>query len=287
VNARVSDVFHYRDYRRFLQDTYSVRKNEEYGFSYRSFAKRVGSAAPNYLKLVSEGQRNLSPEMAIRFAQALGLGGEAADYFCDLVAFNQATTALERDRCYQRLTRYTRYRKAFRLDAAHAEYHSEWYIPAIRELVACDGFVEDPKWIARKLKPTISTRQAEHALSVLSRLGLTVRNEAGKLVHNEPVLSTGDDKPLGHHVATFHRTMLERAAEALDHCSRDEREVAGLTLSVSRRQLADFKRRLYEFRQELVQIAVDASKHEAPTDVVQINFQLFPLTEQEPRDEGS
>lgn len=287
MNARVSDVFHYRDYRRFLQDTYSVRKNSEYGFSYRSFAKRVGSAAPNYLKLVSEGRRNLSPEMAIRFAQALGLAGEAADYFCDLVAFNQATTALERDRCYQRLTRYTRYRKAFRLDAAHAEYHSEWYIPAIRELVACDGFVEDPKWIARKLKPNISTRQAEHALSVLSRLGLTVRNEAGKLILNEPVLSTGDDRPLGHHVATFHRTMLERAAEALDHCSRDEREIAGLTLSVSRRQLADFKRRLYEFRQELVQIAVDASKHEAPTEVVQINFQLFPLTEQEPRDEGS
>jgi uncharacterized protein (TIGR02147 family) len=153
--------------------------------------------------------------------------------------------------------------------------------------VACDGFIEDPKWISRKLKPSISTRQAEHALSVLSRLGLTSRNDAGKLVLNEPVVSTGDEKPLGHHVATFHRTMLERAAEALDHCSRDEREIAGLTLSVSRRQLADFKRRLYEFRQELVQIAVDASKHEAPTDVVQINFQLFPLTEQEPRDEGS
>lgn len=287
MNARLSDVFHYRDYRRYLQDVYSIRKNEEYGFSYRSFAKRVGSAAPNYLKLVSDGQRNLSPEMAIRFAQALGLSGEAADYFCDLVAFNQATTALERDRCYQRLTRYTRYRKAFRLDAAHAEYHSEWYIPAIRELVACEGFVEDPKWISRKLKPNISTRQAEHALAVLARLGLTGRDDAGTLVLNEPVVSTGDDKPLGHHVATFHRTMLERAQEALDHCSRDEREIAGLTLSVSRRQLADFKRRLYEFRQELVQLAVEASKSEAPTDVVQINFQLFPLTEQEPRDEGS
>jgi uncharacterized protein (TIGR02147 family) len=82
----------------------------------------------------------------------------------------------------------------------------------------------------------------------------------------------------------FHRTMLARAADALDQCSREEREVAGLTLSVSRRQLADFKRRLYEFRQELVQIAVDGAKSEAPTDVVQINFQLFPLTEQETRD---
>lgn len=220
--AASSDVFRYRDYRRFLLDSYQFRKNSEYGFSYRSFAKRVGSSAPNYLKLVAEGQRNLSAEMATRFAHAFGLAGEAADYLCDLVAFNQAATAVERERCYQRLTRYRRYRKAFRLDAAHAEYHSEWYIPVIRELIACEGFVEDPKWIARKLKPSISTRQAEHALSVLLRLGLVLRDDTGNLVQHDPVLSTGDEKPLGHHVSTFHRTMLDRAKEALEHCNREE-----------------------------------------------------------------
>jgi uncharacterized protein (TIGR02147 family) len=286
VNLEMSsDVFQYRDYRSYLQDSYTIRKKIEYGFSYRNFAKRVGSAAPNYLKLVADGQRNLSPEMAARFAKALGLGGEAASYFCDLVEFNQAATSHERERCYQRLTRYRRYREAFRLDGAHAEYHSEWYIPAIRELVACDGFVENPKWIARRLKPAISARQAEHALSVLFKLGLVVRNEAGKLEHNEPIVSTGDDHPLGHHVVTYHRTMLERAAEALDLCAREDREIASLTLSVSRQQLAELKQRLYEFRQELLQDALEQSVDAPATDVVQINFQLFPLTELGARDE--
>lgn len=278
-SAAVADVFQYRDYRSYLQDCYSLRKKSEYGFSYRLFAKRVGSTAPNYLKLVADGRRNLSPEMASRFAKALGLGGEAASYFCDLVEFNQAANTQERERCYQRLTRYRRYRQAFRLDSAHAEYHSEWYIPAIRELVVCEGFVDDPKWIARRLKPAISPRQAEHALSILLKLGLLVRNKEGKLEQNEPVVSTGDDHPLGHHVVTYHRTMLERAAEALDTCEREEREVASLTLSVSRQQLAELKRRLYEFRQELLQEALEPSGNAAPTDVVQINFQLFPLTE--------
>ena len=274
--AREVDVFEYRDYRAFLRDVYSSRKQTEYGFSYRAFAKRAGLSAPNYLKLVAEGQRNLTAEMAGRFAAALGLEGEASGYFCDLVAFNQASTAIERERCYQRLQGYRRYRNTFRLDAAHAAYHSEWYIPAIRELAACQGFREDPKWIARRLRPSITARQAQQGLAVLEQLGLLVRDGAGQLVQHHPVLSTGDDQPLGHHIATFHRTMLQRAGDALDGVPRDEREIAALTLGLDAARFREFKQRLYELRQELLQLA--SSSSERPDRVVQINFQMFPLS---------
>lgn len=274
-------VFCYRDYRHYLADSYRRRKSSESGFSYRSFARQVGSGAPNYLKLVTDGQRNLSQDMARRFASALELNGDAAEYFCDLVEFNQASSAREAERCYRRIARYRQYREAFRLDEAHADYHSEWYIPTIRELVACRGFREDPKWIARRLKPNILVREAAHALEVLQRLNLVTRDETGRLQQNHPIVSTGDDRPLGYHVMTFHRTMMERAAEALNTCDREEREVASLTLTLSRKQLGEFKRRMYEFRQELIQEALDETGREAATDVVQINFQLFPLTNRE------
>lgn len=274
----IVDVFHYRDYRHYLRDEYARRKKSEYGFSYRAFAKKAGLSAPNYLKLVSEGQRNLTPEMATRFASALGLSGEPADYFCDLVAFNQAATAAERERCYQRLRRYARYRNVFRLDAAHAAYHSEWFIPAIRELMACEGFREDPRWIARTLTPSISPRQAEQALKTLEQLGLCVRDAQGRLQQAEPLLTTGDELPLGHHVANFHRVMLERAADALERVERDEREIAALTLNLSAEQFRAFKRRLYEVRQELLQASLERNNAHGPADrVVQINFQMFPL----------
>jgi uncharacterized protein (TIGR02147 family) len=270
------DVFEYRDYRAFLRDVYRSRKQTEYGFSYRAFAKRAGLSAPNYLKLVAEGQRNLTPEMAGRFAGALGLGEESAGYFCDLVAFNQAASAPERERCYQRLQSYRRYRNTFRLDAAHAAYHSEWYIPAIRELAACAGFREDPKWIARRLQPSITARQAQQALGVLEQLGLLVRDAGGRLVQHQAVLSTGDDQPLGHHVATFHRTMLQRAGEALDSVAREEREIAALTVGLDAALYRRFKQRLYELRQELLHLAT--SSQDPPDRVVQINFQMFPLS---------
>lgn len=272
------DVFLYRDYRQYLRDVYADRKKSEYGFSYRAFAKKAGLSAPNYLKLVADGQRNLMPEMAARFAAALGLSGEAADYFCDLVSFNQASNAQERERCYQRLRRYRRYRNSFRLDAAHAAYHSEWFIPAVRELVACDGFREDARWIANALVPNITQRQAEHALKVLSELGFVQRNADGQLVQHEPVLTTGDDRPLGHHIVSFHRAMLERAAESMDHVPREEREIGALTLSVSEAQFKAFKKRLYDVRQELLQASLEGTDAGGPRDrVVQINFQMFPL----------
>jgi uncharacterized protein (TIGR02147 family) len=276
-SASSVDVFSYRDYRAYLRDVYAARKSSEYGFSYRAFARKAGLSAPNYLKLVTEGQRNLTPEMAGRFAAALGLAGEPASYFCDLVAFNQAASAPERERCYQRLTAYRRYRSTFRLDAAHAAYHAEWYIPAIRELSACSGWSPDPKWIARTLRPSITARQAEQALAVLEQLGLLVRDTSGRLVQDEPLLTTGDDQPLGHHIATFHRTMMQRASDALDTVPREEREIAALTLGLNERQFHQIKQRLYELRQELLQASLGEA--EGPPDrVIQINFQMFPLS---------
>jgi len=274
--AKEVDVFEYRDYRAFLRDVYQFRKQTEYGFSYRAFAKRAGLSAPNYLKLVAEGQRNLTTEMAGRFAAALGLSTESTGYFCDLVAFNQASTAPERERCYQRLQSYRRYRNTFRLDAAHAAYHSEWYIPAIRELAACRGFREDSKWIARRLRPSITARQAQQALGVLEQLGLLVRDGQGQLVQHQTVLSTGDDQPLGHHITTFHRTMLERASDALDGVAREDREIAALTVGLDAARFRQFKERLYELRQELLHLATASG--DAPDRVVQINFQMFPLS---------
>src|SRR6187549_2774321 len=82
------DVFRYLDYRAFLADYYKARKGR--GFSYRAFSRAAGLGAPNYLKLVIAGQRNLTQATAERFASTCGLQGDAAEYFARLVAFNQA-----------------------------------------------------------------------------------------------------------------------------------------------------------------------------------------------------
>ena len=268
------NVFEYLDYRAFLRDFYQHRKATEYGFSHRSFSRRAGLRSTNYLKFVMEGERNLTPEMANQFAKACRLSDREADYFCELVAFNQARDARERDRCHQRLRRFREYRKIHKLDAAQAAYHSTWYLPAIRELAAREDFRDDPKWIAGVLHPKIMTAEAQKALATLLQLGLLAADQDGRLRQATPLVTTGAG-PLGHHVVNYHRTMLARAAEALDTVPREEREISSITLCVSQEVLLDLKERIREFRRELLQVAELEGK---PERVVQINFQLFPLS---------
>jgi uncharacterized protein (TIGR02147 family) len=268
------DVFGYRDFRAFLRAFYERHKAEKQGFSFGDFSKRAGLRSPNYLKLVIDGERNLTPDVAHRFADACGLRDEAVDYFCALAAFNQAKTARERALHYAKLQSFRRFRAAHRLDAAQSAYHAEWFIPAIFELCARPDFDEHPRWIARTLLPPISPKQAKQALSVLEQLGLVMRNERGKLEQAETVIETPEG-PLGHHVVQFHRTMMQCAAEALDRVPREDREIASLTMCVSEGRMRELKAELEAFRNQL------AERYKAdpqPERVVQVNFQLFPLS---------
>lgn len=270
----IPSVFDYLDYRAFLRDYYTEQKAHGRRFSFRAFSRRADVRSPNYLKLVMDGERNLTPAMAGRFAQACGLDDEASAYFVNLVAFNQAGTVRERNAHYQALTAHSDYRKAHRLDLAHAAYHATWYLPAIRELVATEGFREDAGWIAAKLIPPIRKSDAQQALNTLVQLGLLVRDDEGRLRQAEPAVSTGPEvRAL--HIANYHRSMMQRAAEAIDEVPPSERDISSLTLSLSGDGLRRFKARIQRFREELAALSL---AEDDPQQVIQINFQLFPLS---------
>jgi uncharacterized protein (TIGR02147 family) len=229
-----------------------------------------------------DGQRNLTNEMAARFADALSLEGEAADYFVELVRFGQAKTSVERNRAYARLMTFSTYRKTRKLDLAHAEYHATWFIPAVRELAGRSDFQADPQWIAARLWPQIKPAEAKLALDTLLKLGLLRRSDSGRVVQAEPLISTG---PEVHalHIANYHRVMMERAAASIDLVPSDGRDISSVTLLVGPAGVKRIKEKLRRFRRELLELAL--SEHDAK-QVLQLNLQLFPLTlpaEKEPR----
>jgi uncharacterized protein (TIGR02147 family) len=275
VTDGAPDVFRYLDYRAFLRDFYDHKKSGPRAFSYRAFSRRAGLKSPNYLKLVMDADRNLTPPMAIRFASACGLDGEAAAYFVDLVAFNQAGTSAERNASYDRLKGHRRYRSVHRLELAHADYHATWYLPAIRELAARKDFRADPGWVARRLRPRITEAEAERALRVLRALGLLVEAEGGRLVHAEALVSTGPETR-GLHIGNYHRTMMGRAAASIDEFPPQQRDISSLTLCLGADRLAELKARIARFRRELLEMSLE---DDDPAEVIQINFQLFPLTD--------
>jgi uncharacterized protein (TIGR02147 family) len=267
-------VFDYVDYRQFLRDFYAAQKTRSVAFSHRAFSRRAGLKSSNYLSLVMKGERHLSSEMATRFAKACGLGKREASFFCDLVAFGQAKTTDEKQRWHEQLARYGRFREAHRLVSEQAAYYQHWYMPALRELVTLPSFREDAEWIAAALEPSIGPKQAKKALATLIRLGLLVRDDAGKLRQAQPLVTTGPG-PLGHHVFAYHHGMIDLGKRALEQLPRDQRDITSLTLCISASTFPLLKQHVRELRQELLELAAAET---SPEQVVQLNFQMFPLS---------
>jgi uncharacterized protein (TIGR02147 family) len=267
-------IFDFLDYREFLRAFYRDQKDQKRPFSYRAFARRAQIRSYNYLQLVMKGERDLSAKMATQFARGCGLGPSETEYFCELVAFGQAKSADERNRAYERLTRFRPFRAAHRLEPAQSAYHERWYMPAIRELVMLPEFRDDPKWIANALQPPISLAQAKEALATLCELGLLVRDDKGRLQQTDSVVTTGKG-PHGHHIVNYHRAMISQAMRALDETPRAERDISSVTLSVGSQAMGRLKERIAEFRQEILQMADAFGPAER---VIQLNIQLFPLS---------
>ena len=271
--TELPSVYEYLDVRTYLRDLYAAKKVQGRGFSYRAFSRRAGLSSPNHLKRVIDGERRLTPPMALTYAEAIGLDPRETEYFQAMAEFSSAQTTAKRAEAFQRLAGFRQVQREHRLEFAHAAYHSRWYLPAIRELVLHPEFQEDPAWIAPRMLPPIRQAEAAEALDILFELGLLDRDEDGRVIQGDAVLSTGPET--GMYVASYHRAMLERASEAIDLVHRDDRDISSITFAGDDATLHEIKGRIQRFRKELVAIAAAAP----PGDrVIQLNFQLFPLT---------
>lgn len=274
------DIFEYLDYRRFLADYYTAAKKNNRAFSYRYFARKAGYSSPNFLKLVMDGQRNLSQDSVERFAQVLKLNATESRFFANLVAFNQADGEEEKNEAFERVAASRRFRRARKLDRAFYVYLSRWYYPAVREMVGRSDFVEDPAWIAAQLLPPIQPAQAKACLDMLIDLGLVERGPDGRLRRGEASITTGHEvRSLA--IGNYHRQMLQRAAESIELVDSAHRDISALTVTIGTHRVSELKERIHHFREVLLDLC---DRDEKPDAVYQMNFQLFPLTQIEGND---
>jgi uncharacterized protein (TIGR02147 family) len=269
------NVFDFLDYRAYLRAYYEAAKRRPAGFSFRTFSKQAGLKSPNFFKLVIDGDRNLGKETVPKFADALGLAGDAREFFADLVAFEQARDSTEKNRVFERIAASRRFRSARRIDGMLHDYLSHWYHPVIRELVQRADFHPDPKWIAESLRPEVTPKQAAHSLALLLELGLVHHDaDSGRFELREPTLTTEHEvTALG--AANFHKQMLQRAVDSIDTVPSAWRDLAALTVCVSPKLAAEVKRRIHQFREAMTALCDTETEGKV---VYQLNLQWFPLS---------
>lgn len=269
------NVFEYLDFRVYLKDLFSFFKSESRGFSFRRFSKDAGFSSPNFLKLVYDGKRNLSSQSIHKIAAAFKLSRSETSFLEDLALFNQAVTQAKKNFYYERMLRSRTYREIRALDQDQFEYYSSWYHIPIRELVETADFKEDCEWIAKRLQPAISPKQAEESIALLLKLKLLKRNASGKLIQSDVNLTTGPEvRSLA--VMNYHKEMIKQAADSLDSVKSKDRDVSSVTVTLSLEQMKELKDRIFHFRKSLLSW-ISASNHNRD-QVYQLNIQIFPMT---------
>lgn len=273
-----ASVFAYTDYRVFLLDFYKEKSARNPSYTMSAFTRRAGLGANlrGYLKLVIEGKRNLTPHTLRAFVDALGLGAKEALYFENLVYFNQARTAKDKNYYFARLEAASEGRETRQFELMRSQYNycSKWYLVAVRELVGLDHFEEDPAWIATRLRGKISRKEALEALEHLERMEL-IRREKGRYIQSEPLVKI----PGGVFnlvVENFHTQMIDLAKESLSSDPYEERNVSAVTLSCDSSRIGALREAIARFRDQITtEFGVGNA---APDTVAQVNFQLFQLT---------
>lgn len=277
------DVARFTDYRAFLREMVKFLRAVRPGFSFRSFARRAGFASPNYLKLVTDGLRNLAPESVDKFARGLGLNKREQEIFRILVLIANARSDDERNALFVRLRERIGADEVTRLRDDQFAVYEVWWALVIRDMAQLPDFQLDARWIGRRLRPRVRPAQVQRALDLLMRLGLLVRDEEGKVRTSERTISTGPEvQSLA--VRNYHRSVLELAGNALDEIPREERNVTSVTVLLSEDgyaeavgEIAKLRRRLLEISDTRLGEAAGAS--EAECEVHTAVFALLPVTQ--------
>lgn len=273
VSSKVS-VFHYQDYRKFLKDWYLEAKASRGSFSFRTFSKKAGFQSTNFLKLVMDGERNLTEESVAKFSLALKLNKQEQEFFRNLVFLNQAKTNEQKNLYYHRLLQSKKYSELKPIEKNQYEYYSTWYHPVIRELAVSKIYDGTSESIARQLFPEVTPGQVERSLHLLESLGFIEKTSKGTYRQSSTLVSTGAEIS-SLVIFNYHKLLLSLCGEVLDRASGARRDISTMTLGIAKGRIPQLKKKIQEFRQEILKLVADDN---VPDEVVQLNIQLFPVT---------
>ena len=267
----------YSDYRSYLRAYYVRQKKSNPSFSYRSFALRAKLSSPNYLKLVIDGDRRITDKTLPNFIRGLRLAKLEADYFRNLVLYQESEDAEAKAAHLRELARLrSRWGKEEKnIEHDRLEFLRGWHHWVIRELVLLEDFSPDPEWIAKRLRHKITPKEAKESLAVLERLEF-IQIKDGKYIQSEP-LSTVGDEVSSLILWNLYCQFFQFAIQSILNDKREDREFGGVTLAISKSRLPEIKALIREFRLEFNRRFSEPEGNDA---VYNLGLAFFPLTKE-------
>jgi uncharacterized protein (TIGR02147 family) len=283
AKTAMMSLYAYTDFRAFLADYYSSRKEEDPAFSFKTFSERSGFKNKSVIFNVIKGRANLSPGSARMTASAMGLKDVEKDYFEALVQFNQAGSMEDRSFYFGKLEslrgRGVKTGPIPKIRKEQHEFYSKLHHSVIRSLLDLHPFKDDYKWLARMVVPPIRPLQAKKSVQLLEKLGL-IRKTAGGQYKVVDKLIEADREVVQHGTSLYRLESAELAKQALKRVSERRQSFSGLTLGITEACFEAIVRETDAFQDRILRMA----EEDQGSDIVyQYNFQIFPVSKRMPK----
>lgn len=275
---RKKTVFHFLDYRQYLQELFTQLKDLDESFSYRAFARLAESSSPNFLQLIMSGTLKISSAQTVAFSKNVSLKKKEHDYLNALIEFDHSDSHNDKNRVLKKIISMRESRTVNHLAEHQYNYLSNWYNPVIRELICSSKYTDSPQWLEDKLVPAVGLRDINKSIFLLKELNLIERNNNDTgWIQVDSIIATPDEV-MSIAVVEYHKEMLKRAEESLQLFTGSQRDIRSVTLGISQKHLPELKEKMATFWNEIMVYAEEVDESEL---VVQINTQLFPLSQVE------
>ncbi len=271
------NIFDYLDYRRFLQDFYAKRKEENPAFSYENFARKAGLKSKGMVHDILTGKRQLSKDSLFKVADALVLDEKSLTYFELLVGYGQAKSLKEKSFFFRKLKDQSPRTRIRKIRDDCYEFYSQWYYNTLRELLPLIRFTGNHESLGALLNPPVSAVQARKAVELLLRLGLLEKTRTGFRQVDRLITSGEDVEEMA--LRDFHLQNMALAAESIDKVPRAERDHSCLIVGFSKGGFETLKTEIQSFRKRVLKMSEEDPK---PTRVFHVNFLVFPTTKELP-----
>jgi uncharacterized protein (TIGR02147 family) len=111
---------------------------------------------------------------------------------------------------------------------------------------------------------------------LLERLGLIARDGHGRYRQTDKLITSAGARIEPACIYHYQADTMGLAAEALHRFDKEDRDISTVTMSINADAMARIRKRTEQFRTEVMSIARTGAR---PDRVVQLNVQLFPLSE--------
>lgn len=270
------NIFDHMNYRDFLREYYEQKKNLRSGFSYRSFSKLAGLGGKNYLKDIIDGKRNLSALTTQKFAKALKFTKKEAEYFENLVLYNQAKTDADRDLYFDRLLEIKPLKQVRELTQMQTQYLRDRNYLILREMISLPQFREDAAWIANQFDPPLDKKSISDMIHTLLKLGVIERDSKGFLKNTGQLIRTSPEDA-AHSIYNLHRDAIQIARDAVFKHPENIRDISLMIIPLSEDKIPEIKKVIAECRQRIAKIVHKTEENDF--DIFQMSVQFFPVTQ--------